>query len=72
LLIIFKHFEVFFLKLEHLDVGALVEIELELDVLPDFVELGKSLFHFGLLTGLVGNFFNIFLVLVQVKVVDIS
>jgi hypothetical protein len=49
-----------------------VEIELELDVLPDFVELGKSLFHFGLLTSLVGNFFNIFLVLVQIEVVDIS
>jgi hypothetical protein len=71
-LVFFEHFEVFFLKSEHLNVRALVGIEDELDVLPGLVELSKGLFHLGFLLGLVRDFFDILLIFVQVEVVHIT
>jgi hypothetical protein len=66
LLVLFEQFEVLLLEFEHLNIAALVDIELELNVLPDFLKLGKGLFHLGLLSSLVGDLLNVLLVLVQV------
>lgn len=46
--------------------------EFELDVLPGLVEFSQSLLHFGFLFRLVSCLFNIFSVLGEVQVIDVT
>ena len=71
-MILFEHFEVLLRQSDKLDISVLVLAEFEGYILPGALELHKSLLHLGLLSGLVGDFFNIFNVLVKVEVVDVS
>jgi hypothetical protein len=48
-----------------------VRSELEADIFPSILKLFESLFHFGLLSGLIGDLFDIFLEFTKVKVVDV-
>lgn len=52
------------------DVGLLVLVEIEFDVLPGQFKFSESLLHLGLLLGLIGDFFNVVLEVLEVQVVD--
>jgi hypothetical protein len=62
-LIIFKKIEVVTVETEHLHSRTFVLFELEQDITPSLIENTKSLLHLGFLSGLICDFFDIFLVL---------
>lgn len=69
--VLLKQVEVLVCKTDQHHVGVLVLVEVELDVFPDLLELGKGLLHLGLLLGLIGDLLNVFFVVLQVQVVNI-
>jgi hypothetical protein len=71
LLVLFKHVEVLLRQLDQLNTRVLVWREFKADVFPSLLELCKGLLHLGLLSGLVGDLFNILLVLAKVEFIDV-
>lgn len=70
-LVLFEHLEVFFRELEHLDIAALMLLELELDVLPESFNVVEGLLHLSLLVGLISDLLNVFGDLTELEVVDV-
>jgi hypothetical protein len=70
-LVFFKHIKVLLRESDHLNSGIFMWLELENDILPCILELLKSLLHLCLLSSLIGDFLNIFLVFTKIEIVDI-
>jgi len=69
---LFEGLEVLLVKPEHLDIAALVLLEVELDINPEGLNNVESLLHLGLLHGLVGDLLDVFSDLAELEVVDVD
>lgn len=59
-LVLFKLLEVFFAESKHLDIGALMLLEVKSDIDPESLDIVQSLFHLGFLSSLITDFFDVF------------